>query len=218
MTPQPIPSNLLASSSLLEILKEDGVFVVRHFLPEVQNLSKEVLNLIDERGSDYNFGRAYRGDNLSSYSASHPNLFQAFSSPWMRELNTSYKNQGYAKKIFASLDNISTSVYAKNGWLHFDKDNCLKFLIYLTDIDSSNGAFTCSPGSVKHGRILREGMKDYAAKRQLENSFPEVVKQYPPYPIYGEAGTLIVFDTDTFHFGGRVKAGHERVVVRAHCY
>ena len=35
-------------------------------------------------------------------------------------------------------------------------------------------------------------------------------------PIFGQAGTLIIFDTDIFHMGGTVSSGHTRKVCRLH--
>ena len=35
-------------------------------------------------------------------------------------------------------------------------------------------------------------------------------------PVVGTAGTLFAFDTDTFHMGGVLKDGHERIVIRSH--
>ena len=34
--------------------------------------------------------------------------------------------------------------------------------------------------------------------------------------VAGKAGTLIVFDTDLFHFGGRVEDNKERLMIRLH--
>ena len=45
---------------------------------------------------------------------------------------------------------------------------------------------------------------------EAEPDFPEVVD------IKGQAGTLIIFDTDTFHHAGAIKNGHERKILRAH--
>ena len=43
------------------------------------------------------------------------------------------------------------------------------------------------------------------------------MKEYPPIPVEASAGTLIVFDTDTFHKGGQCEENKSRLVVRAHC-
>ena len=38
-------------------------------------------------------------------------------------------------------------------------------------------------------------------------------------PVEGKAGTLIVFDSDVFHQGGKInKKGAERIVLRMHNY
>jgi hypothetical protein len=59
---------------------------------------------------------------------------------------------------------------------------------------------------------------DSAWTKTLEVEFPEVIDEYPPEAVNGTAGTLIVFDTDTFHMGGRVEENKSRLVVRGHCF
>ena len=97
----------------------------------------------------------------------------------------------------------------------------LKFFIYLTDVDKSSGAFNCSVGSRPFGRELRNhawGVKDYeGVKNRIELDYPELLEEWPCEPVEAPAGTLIVFDTDTFHKGGKCDEGKERLIVRLHC-
>ena len=212
----------------LSILQRDGIFIVKDYIngSSLDDLRKEVLEMCNN-GNDYGFGKAWRleGAALSSCGDKLPNIYKAFCNEWLFNLNQNYKNQSFCHDIFATHDYIPVSPEAleaaPNGWLHADKKNCLKFFIYLTDIDESNGAFYCSPGSVSAGYGLRQKMlrdDNYSEKRRLEVEFPELVKQYPPEAVNGKAGTLIVFDTDAFHMGGKVEEGKSRLVVRAHCF
>ena len=93
--------------------------------------------------------------------------------------------------------------------------------IYLTDIDGSSGAFCCSVGSRAQGsalRIIAWNSPDYeSVKNRIELDYPELLEKYPCEPIEAPAGTLIVFDTDTFHRGGKCDEGEERLIVRLHC-
>jgi len=205
---------------VLTNLKCDGVCVIDDYTKgdELYRLREEVLRLCKTRGGFYEFGRNYRGGNLLSHKQHAPHVFNAFDRSWMKELNKNYRGQRFCENIFATYDyKASTDGSAANGWLHFDKRRCLKFFIYLTHIDESNGAFYCSPGSHLVTYQLRKEIKDYKKERRLEINFPKIVEQYPPEPVIGKAGTLIVFDTDVFHFGGRVEEGEERVVIRGHC-
>ena len=54
-------------------------------------------------------------------------------------------------------------------------------------------------------------------KNRIGLDYPELVDQYPCEPVEAPAGTLIVFDTDTFHMGGKCDEGKERLIARLHC-
>jgi hypothetical protein len=50
----------------------------------------------------------------------------------------------------------------------------------------------------------------------IKLDYPELYKE--PTPIFGAPGTLILFDTDIFHLGGKVSTGKERKLIRSHWY
>lgn len=102
--------------------------------------------------------------------------------------------------------------------LHYDRIYALKFYIYLFDTSKDNGAFEIILGSQVHGRNARH---KYLKKGYLEKDIP--IKDFPPnlplaVPIESDAGTLIIFDTDTIHRGGVVLPGKERLIMRAHSH
>ena len=56
-------------------------------------------------------------------------------------------------------------------------------------------------------------------KNRLELDYPELYDPKKLIPVEGKAGTLIVFDSDLFHQGGKInKKGLERIVLRMHNY
>lgn len=204
----------------LNLLRNEGIFIVENYIQgtALQELHQEVLSLCEQKGGHYELGRNYRGGNLSSHKTHSPVLFNTFNQEWMKNLNSSYRNQVFCDNIFATHDfKPPSDGSANNSWLHYDKHRCLKFFIYLTDIDKDSGAFYCSPYSIEKTQELRKIIKDYAKERRLDENFPNLVEEFPPEAVEGTAGTLIVFDTDTFHKGGIVKKGQSRLVVRAHC-
>ena len=206
-------------SRTLPLLQEKGVFMVENYIDgnALNELHDEVLQLTSQGGS-YELGNHHRGGNLNSHKSMAPAVFNTYDQQWMKTLNQSYRNQVFCKNIFATHDlKPQTDGSAPNAWLHYDKQRCLKFFIYLTDVDKRSGAFYCSPGSIKETSRLRNTIKEYSQERRLEKTFPELVKKYPPEAIEGKAGTLIVFDTDCFHKGGVCEPGAERLVVRGHC-
>lgn len=99
---------------------------------------------------------------------------------------------------------------------HFDRIHYLKFYIYLKQVTVADGAFECVPGSHREGYyrasycLLRGLNIDELPAEQDEEDIINAV------PIEGNAGDLIVFDTDLIHRGGIVSPGHERFIMRGH--
>jgi hypothetical protein len=108
---------------------------------------------------------------------------------------------------------------------HFDKLWTLKYMLYLKEVGPDDAPFGIIPGSLTVARqrfraIFDTHQLDYLAMNderyqnmnnsELPAGFGGVVD------ITGPAGTLIVFDTDTFHHAGTVSPGHERMILRGH--
>ncbi len=211
---------------MIELLKSDGVFLINEYVSGdfLSGLYDEVLNLCESQGGHYEFGRNYRGPSLKSFSTDSY-TYKLYDSDWMRTLDKIYRgtNTGFCGSIYATHDYKNDKGLARNGWLHFDRNNCLKFFVYLTDVDKTNGAFSCSVGSRSKGEELRkkawvDNLNYGDVKNRINLDYPTLNDIYPPEPIEAKAGTLIVFDTDTFHKGGECEDGKERLVIRAHCF
>jgi len=101
---------------------------------------------------------------------------------------------------------------------HFDRQQSLKFFIYLTDTTEKNGAFEYCPGSHMEGhyRASYYVLRGYSL-RNIPNDIPEEEVRNPVI-ISAKAGDLIIFDADGFHRGGRINEGHERLVIRGHSH
>ena len=203
---------------------EDGVFLIENYLEgeRLEALRKEVLRQIKTKGIDYKPGRALRGKALKAYGQNNV-IRQVFSEKWMYQLYmmiTGGKDKGYGKSIYANHDYHMSPELERNGWLHFDRNSCWKYFIYLSDIDEEGGAFSIVPQSHKVGkRLHKEAWKEtnnYAkVKNRLQLDYPEIYETTKVLPIEAPAGTLIAFDTNCFHRGGLVlKEGKERLVVR----
>jgi ectoine hydroxylase-related dioxygenase (phytanoyl-CoA dioxygenase family) len=100
--------------------------------------------------------------------------------------------------------------------LHFDRNNVLKFFIYLTDTDESNGAMRALPGSNLRNRATRLEALKTTFVRDIANVVPE--PETPSLPITGVAGTMFVFDTDVCHGASTVAAGRFRRTMRGHTH
>ena len=99
--------------------------------------------------------------------------------------------------------------------LHFDVVKTLKFFLYLNDVTTTNGAFSCIPGSHKQSKQIRQKFGNEISyvnrhlTRQLDYKDDQIM------PIEGKAGDLIIFNTDVWHRAGIVSKG-ERRVMRGH--
>tara|TARA_R110000868_G_scaffold18531_8_gene81340 strand:+ start:3388 stop:4056 length:669 start_codon:yes stop_codon:yes gene_type:complete len=207
-----------------DVLVEDGVFRINNHINDssLDELHDDILQKCSTEAGHYEFGRNYRGENLSTYD-SFSIINRVYNVEWMRKLHDLYtgRPQTYGMNVFATHDYKFTGELARNGWLHFDRHWRLKFFLYLTDIDVRSGAFSCSVGSRFAGETLRLKAWEQPAyedvKNRIELDYPELIGNYPAEPVEGKAGTLIVFDTDTFHKGGKCDEGKERLIVRLHC-
>lgn len=112
---------------------------------------------------------------------------------------------------------------------------CLKTMLYLTDVQHANGAFAYIPGSHLVVRSLMQGLSAQQQVHTYEeimaqldyytpnSPFAEGVRQHvrfadqvdETYSLTGPAGTLIYFDANGLHRGGRVSVG-TRWIIRAH--
>lgn len=107
---------------------------------------------------------------------------------------------------------------------HFDKLWTLKYMLYLEDVGPGNAPFGVVPGSMNDSRgIFRSIFEDNGISRlstsddlyqSMANNDPGPVDDV--IPIIAPAGTLIVFDTDTYHFSPAVQEGCERKILRSH--
>jgi len=211
------------TDEMVSAVVKNGVFKIDNYLSdtELKVLTPDILNKCT-RSDDYEFGKAYRDEGLLT----HPEgsiLRLVYDVQWMKDLYHKYTgtSSGYGMGVFATHDYKFNGELARNGWLHFDRLWKFKFFIYLTNVDKSSGAFTCCPGSREKGLELRQeasrGSKYEGVKNRIELDYPELLDIFPQEPVEAEAGTLIVFDTNTFHKGGQVEDGKERLIVRLHC-
>lgn len=116
-----------------------------------------------------------------------------------------------------------TRTQPENAFLHFDTDHALKFMIYLKDVGRRDGPFSIIPNSRELGYKLRHKERSKKNKfnqiRDFTNlRFTEDKKTEQCTHITGPAGTLIIFDTDTLHYGGVLDSSEgERKIMRSNC-
>ena len=231
-------------STMKKIIDQEGVFIIENYIggTKLKKLYEETMIKINNEGAVYSFGRSYRGPNINSFD-DNSEIKKLFTSQWMKDLYFSYtKNlhNEYGENVFSTFDYIITDKIANNGFLHYDRKSALKFFIYLTDVSKKNGAFYAAPRSNKYGKTHRINQwgtlkahqiydHNYLLKRLFFNKkyssiknkieLDELEENYDLIPIEANAGSLIVFDSDTLHKGGIIEENNlERLILRLHCY
>ncbi len=167
---------------------------------------------------------------------------------FFKKLSKAYigANAGFMEVIVFTRDYIpdKKAVY---GLLHFDRRHQLKFIFYLNDVDGNNGAFGCIPGSHKFGEdlyykawadVLKMNPFQKSAIDKEALNISEDESRYKRIPcilerknldengdfnskrifVEGGAGSLVIFDTHLFHFGGKVNPGKERWTLKGHTF
>lgn len=194
-------------------------------------LRKEFEEVLGDHDSGYAYqinyapGRAVSIMRDKLPKGRYPALTGFFEHPKMREMAEQYIGHPCLLnyEVYATHESKPAVSVAP---AHFDKLWTLKYMLYLKDVNSSEDApFGIIPGSFKVARErfraifddhnLTHLKMDDERYQSMNNS------ELPPgyggvVDILGPAGTLIVFDTDTFHHAGSVTPGHERMILRGH--
>lgn len=154
----------------------------------------------------------------------YPTMASVFTHPKMREVADRYMGDPclFNYEIYATHE---SRPHVSVAPAHFDKLWTFKFMLYLNDIGPGNAPFGVIPGSFA---VARQRFRDIFEANGLEYLYmnderyqgmknSDVPADFGPVvDIVGPAGTLIVFDTDTFHHAASVEPGHERMILRGH--
>lgn len=232
-------------------LRQHGVVVLPNWLgaAHVEGLQTEFSTSfatidrepeeLTDTGKDLSrfYGRTTTGEHLKYGNAKLidmlPISHKVFNDPFMRAVANGYL--GTPNTLNRHV--ILTDDYRTGDEIisyHFDEIRSLKFLIYLDDVDESNGPFSIIPGTHAQGEQIRvsEWLRtgDFnALKIRVFESFSEDVfytlfGHFKPFiaaravSVHAPAGTLIVFNTDTIHRAGRLAEGRRRRVIRGSSY
>ena len=224
-------ANIRKTLDIVNTVKEYGICRVPNYLNDgtVSKLKNEALELVtNEPNDDYEFGKATRLQRLfhdqNGSLIPNPNLkptiSEVFSNIEMSKISELYMgNHALNSDIFITHDYKHDNGLARNGFLHFDRIYTFKFFIYLTDVNENCGPFSVVPKSHIKGKELR--LQTRGEYEELKN---RILLDYPDLgytsdevvPVLGNAGDLIIFDTDLFHLGGVVKENNERLIIRGH--
>ncbi|MEU2611434.1 phytanoyl-CoA dioxygenase family protein [Micromonospora sp. NPDC007271] len=183
------------------------------------------------------YGRTSTGEHLkyglAELAESQPATYETFRHPFMRAVADGYLGVPNTVNRHVVLTNDYRPGDEVIGY-HFDEIRSLKFLVYLDDVDETNGAFEIIPGTQHQGAQVRtsEWLRtgDYNSIRiRVFDSFTDdlfytLFGHFKPFlalrgvPVHAPAGTMIAFTTDTIHRAGQLQPGRSRRVARAHSY
>lgn len=157
----------------------------------------------------------------SEISGRSPELYSFFSQEWMHcvaSILFAENTFAYNHDVICVVDTEQTTHAAKVP--HYDRTPNLKFFLYLTDVTDADGPFTCFPGTHRWAKTAQaENREARMLPTQMDTrELPAHLLSRDPQPIVGPAGTMIVVDSDTVHFGGVVSQGHLRKAVRSRSY
>lgn len=192
---------------------KDGFIV----LPKFYKITPEHVSVANKIMVDnsYKAGKRYLTHNISHIPHQLRNLI--FSKQISDFFGLIEKRTIFCKDIMLTYD--FKNIKERNQWLHFDRWRSLKAMVYLTDVDASSGPFSIVPESQKEGAELRRKFNNLPYEKRpnrIEIDFPDLYIE--PQKILGKAGTLILFDSDTFHKGGDISKNKERKLIRSHWY
>jgi ectoine hydroxylase-related dioxygenase (phytanoyl-CoA dioxygenase family) len=227
---QTTPSEENYCQEIIKQVRKDGICILGDSLLSEDQLSffLSTLDKLSKEDSDYKFGKAYNAGNVHDWNGTK--ITSLCNSPLLTGCIHEFFGKQIVAEIYFTHEYKNDEGLDRNAYLHFDRIPSLKFFIYLTDCLDESGAFHFVPGSHHLGRELRlkgqqnyltdfdANRKDYDEKKnRLEVDFPELgFTKKDAIPLTGKAGTMFVFNTDMFHFGGEIKDGEERKVMRIH--
>lgn len=189
------------------------------------------------------------GETLQQLPSQFRHSRQIIGCEMFRQTTESYLGPGCGfMEVVAFTRDFNPDPTAVYGKLHYDRRHQLKFIFYLNDVNQSNGAFGCIPGSHNAGRkLFRSRWRQVLGLRTVSDSeieeaaaatpedqpeyhlVPCVVERMSPLgdvvpkknklSVEGSAGTLVAFDSHLLHYGGFVTAPQkERWTLKGHTF
>lgn len=187
-------------------------------IPKFYTISDQILQSADNLMNDYQYkiGRRHVCKSIGNLPIELKEII--YNKQILNFFNSLDKESILCKDVMITHE-FKHDFMERNKWLHFDRWRSYKAMVYLTDVGEDDGPFCVVPKTHKKGAQLRRSscqMRYEDRPNRIEIDYPELYQE--PTKLIGCAGTLILFDSDVFHLGGKIKKGHERSVIRSHWY
>jgi hypothetical protein len=169
----------------------------------------------DAEGSDH---RLYQAEKMGGL------LEQFLNDPLIEQYRYAYTGVKNPDKLLlaARLDGVSGNRGSGGGW-HRDSPHRSQFkaILYLSDVDSSNGPFEYIEGSHKVVNSLRLVLSSQSLPNQYRFTDQEIQNilslKFPLRTFAAKAGTLLLVDTKGIHRGCPITTGR-RYAITQYCY
>ncbi len=213
--------------SIINKLNKYGITLVKKYVQEssISNLMDEFKFILSNKNLGCNLIRQSHPTNengimqtIDPICAQKEHNLPIIASLFRNELMNNICNEYYRPHEFTLnpevlLTHLKESKNRILPW-HFDRLQTLKFWIYLTDTNESNGAMEYAPGTHWEGRYRSQfhlSVGDLI--REIPNDIPDD-RIINGRIIECQAGDLMIFDPDGFHRGGVISPGNERLALR----
>lgn len=149
-----------------------------------------------------------------------PALAQVLAPPWFSDLGRAYFNAAHPTPvsfISLALDHEKSDLnISGNHLIHWDPSLTLRLMLYVTDVDRTNGAIEVIRRT--HFQNHEQRLKEW--KEGIEYSDTPVCAglSQPFEALEGRAGTVLVFDTSVTHRRGLLDRGTTRRVGFGHIH
>lgn len=134
----------------------------------------------------------------------------------MKQVNS---NLQFHKLWFQTTNKFSSQAFeakASPFLPHIDTQRYIKAMLYVTDVGIHDGPFTTSKLNPNFFEELRGNIvRKITSEMNYQQERPEFNLERQTFtPITGKKGMLIVFDTNTPHFAGRMESENVRKILR----
>ena len=207
-------ANARVDTETIAEIRRNGFVVLKDFLPLAlcAQLREQIDDIthtdtdriwIDDAQSDH---RIYGFDRLSGFNTIDEYLtrLQAAADLYMNERQTLYFALG--ARLVARPGNIGSG----GGWHRDSVSTQFKSIIYLTDVDDSQGPFEIIPRSHRlASKIMTISLTNLRKKRFTEDEVERLESRSlgPRTTLTGTAGTVILADTSSLHRGKPIEQG-----------
>jgi hypothetical protein len=214
-----------------QVFDEWGICIFPPGIFDISEMRSEALNIMvnveNENNGSYAAGYAtkvFTNSSLDRQITNYPEICHFFDEPLFQSLFDSVTCGAgtFCEDVYMTKEIYSDERLARNGYLHFDRNWGFKILVYLSDVEEGCGPFSVVPKTHLLGKSLRQlGWDKHKNFEMIPNradiDFPDVSHLLGNVqPIYGKAGTVVIFDTDILHLGGVVELGKKRWIIRSH--